>query len=79
MMEIFQGSDVEELIEHMFAHIKSQIENPVLPASGFTLDSTMHLDINFHKPVMTWTSSCIKLSSWITLEKVVVNPKKPMT
>lgn len=79
MMEIFQGSDVEELRQHMFAHIKSQIENPVLPTGGFTLDSIMHLGINFHKPVLTWTGSCIKLSSWITLEKVVVNPKKPMT
>ena len=79
MMEIFQGSDVEELIQHIFAHIKSQIENPVLPTSGFTLDSIMHLGINFHKPVLTWTSSYIKLSSWTTLEKVVVNPKKPMT
>ena len=78
-MEIFQGSDVEELIQHIFAHIKSQIENPVLPTSGFTLDSIMHLGINFHKPVLTWTGSYIKPSSWITLEKVVVSPKKPMT
>lgn len=53
MMEIFQGSDVEELRQHMFAHIKSQIENPVLPTGGFTLDSIMHLGINFHKPVLT--------------------------
>ena len=48
MMEIFQGSNIEKILEKMFAHIKTQIENPALPESGFTLDSIMHLDISFH-------------------------------
>ena len=47
MMEIFQGSNIEEILEKMFAYIKTQIENPALPKSGFTLDSIIHLDISF--------------------------------
>lgn len=57
MMEIFQGSDLEELIQCILAHIKSQIENPALSKNGFTLDSKMYLDISFQKPVLTQESS----------------------
>lgn len=28
MTEFFEGSDIEELIKHMFAHFKMQVENP---------------------------------------------------
>ena len=53
MMEIFQGSNIEEILEQMFAYIKTQIENPVLPKSGFTQDKIMHLDISFHELQLT--------------------------
>ena len=39
MTEIFQGSNIEEILEKMFAYIKIQIENPALPESGFIIDS----------------------------------------
>lgn len=42
MIEIFQGSDNEELLQHMFAMIQVRIENPMLPKSQFTLDSVMY-------------------------------------
>ena len=31
----------------MLTHIKTQVENPLMPESGFTLDKIMHLYINF--------------------------------
>ena len=34
MTEVFQGSNIEELLQNMFAYIKMQIENPKLPKSG---------------------------------------------
>ena len=46
--EIFQGSDIEEILRQMFASIKTQTENHAFPESYFTLDS-MHLDIDFHR------------------------------
>ena len=75
MMEIFQGSDVDELLMEMFAHIKTQVEHPALPQSGFTIDRIMHLDIDFHKLKLTRGSSYIKLPSWLAHKKAIINPK----
>ena len=49
MAEFFEGSHIYDLIQRMFAHIKTQAENPRMPESGFTLDQIMHLNINFHR------------------------------
>ena len=35
MTEFFEGSDINNLIERMLAHIKTQTENPKFPESGF--------------------------------------------
>ena len=42
MTEFFEGSDINDLIQRMLAHIKTQGENPRMPVSGFTLDKIMH-------------------------------------
>ena len=34
MTEFFDASDINDLIEHMFAYIKAQTENPKFPKSG---------------------------------------------
>ena len=75
MTEIFQGNDIENLSSAMFAHIKTQVEHPALPKSGFTLDHIMHLDIDFHKLELTRGSSHIELPGWIAKKKAVINPK----
>ena len=75
MTEIFRGSNVEDLLSVMFAHIKTQVEHPALPKSGFTLDHIMHLDIDFHQLVLTRGSSHIELPEWIAKKKAVINPK----
>ena len=38
MTEIFDASDIIDLIERMLAYIKIQNESPKFPESGFTLD-----------------------------------------
>ena len=75
MTEIFQGSNIEETLEQMFAYIKTEIENHALPESGFTLDSIIHLDIRFHKLQLTQGNSYIELLSWIYNKKAVLNPR----
>ena len=75
MTEVFQGSDVEELVRVMFAHLKTQVEHPALPKSGFTLDCIMYLEIDFHKLALTRGSSSIELPQWIAAKKAVINPK----
>ena len=54
-------------------HIKTQAENPRMPESGFTLDKTMHLNINFHKLALIPGGSYTELPKWI---KAVINPQK---
>ena len=59
----------------MFDKIKTQIENPALPASGFALDRVLHLDIDFHKLILTRGNSFIPLPDWISKKKAIINPK----
>ena len=69
MTEFFEGSDINDLIQRMLAHIKTQTENPKFPESGFSLDKIMHLYINFHR------LAYIELPEWIKNKKAVINPQ----
>ena len=53
MTEFFEGSDIGGLIQRMFEHIKTQVENPRMPENGFSLDQIMQLHINIHKLALT--------------------------
>ena len=75
MTEIFQGSDLNEIVNEMFAHIKMQIENPALKHSRFRFDEVLFLDVNFHQLNLTRASSYLSLPSWISMKKAVINPK----
>ena len=65
MTEFFEDSDINDLIQTMLAHIKTQVENPQMRESGFTLDKTMHLYINFHRLVLTRGGSYTVLPKWV--------------
>ena len=73
MIEFFDATDINYLIERMLAYIKTQTENPKFPESGFTLDKIMHLYINFHRLVVTRGSSYTELPEWIKSKKAVIN------
>ena len=75
MTEFFQGSDNNDLIQRLLAYIRTQVENPRMPQSGFSLDKIMQLYINFHRLVLTRGSSYIELPEWIQNKKVVINPQ----
>ena len=38
MMEIFQGSNLNEIVNEMLAHMKMQIKNPAMANSRFRFD-----------------------------------------
>ena len=75
MTELFEGRDINDLIQRMVAHIKTQVENPRIPESGFTLNKIMHLYINFHRLTLTRGSSFFELLEWIKTKKAVINPQ----
>ena len=57
MMGIFQGSNLGEKVNEMFAHIMTQLENPVFRHSGFRFDEVLLLDLKFHQLNLTRGSS----------------------
>ena len=75
MTEFFEISDINDLIQRMFKHIKTQVENPKMPESGFSIDKITHLYINFYRLVMTRGSSYNELPEWIKSKKAVINPQ----
>ena len=59
----------------MLSHMRTQVENLRMSESGFTLDKITHLNINFHRLVLTRGSSYMKLPKWIASKKAVINSK----
>ena len=75
MTQFFEGSNIEEQIQRMFAHFKTQVENSSVPERGFTLDWIMHLHINFHKLALTHGSSYTELPKWIAKKAVIITER----
>ncbi|XP_057302762.1 uncharacterized protein LOC130636929 [Hydractinia symbiolongicarpus] len=75
MASVFQGSDVDDVLDSMFAQIKTHVEHPVLPRSGFTISRILHLDVDFHNLWLTRGSSYIAAPKWIVSKNAIINPK----
>ena len=73
MTEFFEGSDINDLIQRIPTHIKTQVENPRMPENGFTLDKIMHLYINFHRLVLTRGGFYTEFPKSIKSKKAVIN------
>ena len=48
MLNIYNLSNMNEIVNGMIAHMKQQIENPALSDSKFVFNEVMHMDIDFH-------------------------------
>ena len=57
MTEIFQGSDLDEIVDGMIAHMKTQIENPALTNSKFVFNEALFLNVSFYQLNLTRGSS----------------------
>ena len=75
MIAVFQGSYMGEIIEEMFAHMRTQVENPALVNSSFVLNRVLFLDVNFYQLNLTRSSSYLPLPDWISSKKAIINPK----
>ena len=69
------GNIINDLIQSMLAHIKTQAENPRMPESGFSLDKITHLYINFNRLALTRGGSCTDLPEWLKNKKKMMNPQ----
>ena len=75
MTEIHQGSDLNEIVNEMFTHMQTQIENPALTNSRLVFDEVLFIEINFYQLNLTRGSSYIPLPNWIENKKAVINPR----
>ena len=62
MMNLHQGSDLDQIVDEMFVNMMTQIENPALLNSRFKFDEVLFLDANFHQLNLTRGSSYLPLS-----------------
>ena len=75
MTSVYRGSDLDQIVDEMITHMKTQIENPVLLNSRFIFDKVLFLDVNFHQLNLTRGSSHLPLPNFIAKRKAIINPQ----
>ena len=75
MMEVLQGSNLDEIINEMFTHMRTQVKHQALMNSRFVFNRVLFLDVNFHQLNFIRGSSYLPLLDWISRKKVVINLK----
>ncbi|XP_057299355.1 uncharacterized protein LOC130629979 [Hydractinia symbiolongicarpus] len=74
-MEILHAhDDISDVFDRMCNKIIEQIENPALPASGFTIDKILHMHVDFHELKLTRGSSYLPLPKNFSGKRSVINP-----
>ena len=74
MTSLYQGSEMDQIVDGMTANMKFQIENPALLNSRFVFDEFLYLDVNFHQLNLMRGSSYLPLPDWLASKKAIVNP-----
>ena len=74
MMSVYQGSDIDQIVNGMIDNMKFQIENPELLNSRFIFDEVLHLDTNFHYLNLTRGSWYLPLPDWLARKNAIINP-----
>ena len=75
MENVYNLSDMNEIVNEMISHMKQQMENPALLDSRFVFDEVLHIDVDFHQLNLTRGSSYLLLPEWLACKKVIINPK----
>ena len=75
MMNVYNLSDIDEIVDEMINQMKEQIENPALLNSRFVFDEVLFTNVNFHQLNLTRGSSYLPLPDWLVKKKAIINPK----
>ena len=75
MTNVHQGSNLDQIVNGMITHMKTQIENPALLNSRFRFDEVLFLDISFHQLNPTRGNSYLPLLDCLVRKKVIINPQ----
>ena len=75
MANVYNLSNINEIVNEMITHMKQQIENPALSDSKFAFDEVLHMDVNFHQLNLMRGLSYLPLQDWLAKKKAIINPK----
>ena len=75
MLNVYNLSDMNEIVNAMITHMAQQIENPALSDSKFVFDEVIRMDVDFHRLNLTRGSSYLHLPDWLAKKKAIINPK----
>ena len=75
MSNVYNLSDLDEIVNQMIAHMKEQIENPALLNSRFVFDEVLFTNVDFHQLNLMRGSSYLPLPNWLACKKAIINPK----
>ena len=73
-MNVYNLSDMDEIVNEMIAHMHGQIENPALLNSRFIFDEVLYIDVDFHQLNLMRGSSYLPLPDWLACKKAIINP-----
>ena len=75
MTNVYNLSDMDEIVNEMITHTKEQIENPALLNSRFVFDEVLFTNVDFHQLNLMRGSSYLPLPNWLARKKAIINPK----
>ena len=64
-MNVYNLSNMDEIVNEMIAHMKGQIKNPALLNSRFVFDEVLYMDVDFHQLNLTRGSNYLPLPDWL--------------
>ena len=73
MLNVYNLSDINEIVNAMITHMAQQIENLVLSDSKFVFDEVVRMDVDFHRLNLTRGSSYLPLPEWLARKKAIIN------
>ena len=74
MMNVYNLSDINQIVNKMIAHMKGQIKNPALLNSRFVFQEVLYIDADFHQLNLMRGSSHLPLPDWLAYKKTIINP-----
>ena len=74
-MNVYNLSDLNEIVDEMINHMKEQIENPALLNSRFVFNEVLFMNIDLHQLNLMRGSSYLPLPDWLAKKKAIINPK----
>ena len=74
MLNVYNLSDMNQIVNEMITHMAQQIENPALSDSRFIFDEVLDMDVDFHRLNLMRGSSYLPLPDWLAQKKAIINP-----